>query len=85
VLSAVLEPRYNTGGDGFDYAFDGPVARLMIFDGVGRGLRAGLAFTVAMMAIRAARRAGRPSGGAGPSGIRRPAGGYTARHVLDHW
>jgi hypothetical protein len=58
VLSAVLEPRYHTGGDGFDYALDGPIARMMIFDGVGHGLRAGLAFTVAVVAIRAARRAG---------------------------
>ena len=58
VLSAVLEPRYNTGGDGFDYALDGSLARIMIFDGVGHGLRAGLAFTVAVVAIRAARRAG---------------------------
>jgi sigma-B regulation protein RsbU (phosphoserine phosphatase) len=58
VLSAVLEPRYHTGGDGFDYALDGSLARIMIFDGVGHGLRAGLVFTVAVMAIRAARRAG---------------------------
>ncbi|MEU4221240.1 PP2C family protein-serine/threonine phosphatase [Actinoplanes sp. NPDC026623] len=58
VLSAVLEPRYDIGGDGFDYAFDGPMVRMSIFDGVGRGLRAGLAFTVAVVAIRAARRAG---------------------------
>jgi serine phosphatase RsbU (regulator of sigma subunit) len=31
---------------------------MTIFDGVGRGLRAGLAYTVALVAIRAARRAG---------------------------
>jgi sigma-B regulation protein RsbU (phosphoserine phosphatase) len=58
VLSAILEPRYDIGGDGFDYAIDGPLARMMIFDGVGHGLKAGLACTVAMVAIRAARRAG---------------------------
>jgi sigma-B regulation protein RsbU (phosphoserine phosphatase) len=58
VLSAILEPRYDIGGDGFDYAIDGPFARMMIFDGVGHGLKAGLACTVAMVAIRAARRAG---------------------------
>jgi phosphoserine phosphatase RsbU/P len=57
-VSAILEPRYDVGGDGFDYAIDGSVARLMIFDGVGHGLRAGLAYTVAMVSIRAARRAG---------------------------
>jgi sigma-B regulation protein RsbU (phosphoserine phosphatase) len=58
VISAVLEPRYEVGGDGYDYAIDGPFARMMIFDGVGHGLRAGLAYTVAVIAIRAARRAG---------------------------
>jgi serine phosphatase RsbU (regulator of sigma subunit) len=58
VLSAVLEPRYDVGGDGFDYGFDGPLARMTIFDGVGHGLRAGLACTVAVVAVRAARRAG---------------------------
>jgi hypothetical protein len=57
-VSAILEPRYDVGGDGFDYAIDGSVARLMIFDGVGHGLRAGLAYTVAVVSIRAARRAG---------------------------
>ena len=58
VLSAILEPRYEVGGDGFDYAIDGPYARMSIFDAVGHGLKAGLACTVALAAIRAARRAG---------------------------
>jgi sigma-B regulation protein RsbU (phosphoserine phosphatase) len=58
VFSAILEPRYDVGGDGFDYAFDGPFARMSIFDAVGHGLKAGLACTVALVAIRAARRAG---------------------------
>ena len=58
VISAVLEPRYDVGGDGYDYAIDGSLARMMIFDGVGHGLKAGLAYTVAVIAIRAARRAG---------------------------
>jgi sigma-B regulation protein RsbU (phosphoserine phosphatase) len=57
-ISAVLEPRYDIGGDGYDYALDGALARMAIFDGVGRGLRAGLAYTVAVTATRAARRAG---------------------------
>ncbi|MEU4245388.1 PP2C family protein-serine/threonine phosphatase [Actinoplanes sp. NPDC026619] len=57
-LSAVLEPRYDIGGDGYDYALDGEFARMAIFDGVGRGLRAGLAYAVAVTATRAARRAG---------------------------
>jgi hypothetical protein len=58
VLSAILEPRYEIGGDGFDYAIDGPLARMMIFDAVGHGLKAGLACAVALVATRAARRAG---------------------------
>jgi hypothetical protein len=58
-VSAILEPRYDIGGDGYDYALDGDLARMAIFDGVGRGLRAGLAYTVAVTATRAARRAGK--------------------------
>jgi hypothetical protein len=57
-ISAVLEPCYAVGGDGYDYAVDGPLARVAILDGVGRGLHAGLAAAVALAAIRAARRAG---------------------------
>jgi serine/threonine protein phosphatase PrpC len=57
-MSAILEPRYDVGGDGVDYAIDGPFARMMIFDGVGHQLKAGLACTVALVSIRAARRAG---------------------------
>jgi hypothetical protein len=59
VVSAVLEPCYDVGGDGFDYALDGAAAQLMILDAVGRGLRASLACAVALAATRAARRAGR--------------------------
>jgi sigma-B regulation protein RsbU (phosphoserine phosphatase) len=57
-IGAILEPRYDIGGDGYDHTFDGDLARMAIFDGVGRGLRAGLAYTVAVTATRAARRAG---------------------------
>ncbi|AGZ43124.1 PP2C family protein-serine/threonine phosphatase [Actinoplanes friuliensis] len=57
-ISAILEPRYDVGGDGYDYALDGSTAWMSVFDGVGHGLRAGLAYTVAVVAIRAARRAG---------------------------
>jgi phosphoserine phosphatase RsbU/P len=57
-LSAILEPCYDVGGDGFDYAIDGPLARMLVLDAVGRGLSAGTICTVAMAAIRAARRAG---------------------------
>jgi phosphoserine phosphatase RsbU/P len=56
VISAVLEPCYDVGGDGFDYALDGPRAYLAILDTVGHGLPAGLGTAVALSAMRAARR-----------------------------
>ncbi|WP_328476348.1 serine/threonine-protein phosphatase [Actinoplanes sp. NBC_00393] len=62
-VSAILEPSYDVGGDGYDYSFDGPTARLAIFDGVGKGLKAGLGTAVALAAIRAARRAGQDLAG----------------------
>jgi serine phosphatase RsbU (regulator of sigma subunit) len=58
VVSAVLEPTYDVGGDAFDYAIDGPMVRLVVLDAMGRGLRAALTGAVALAAIRAARRAG---------------------------
>jgi serine phosphatase RsbU (regulator of sigma subunit) len=58
VMSAVLEPCYEVGGDGFDYALDGTTARIVVLDAVGRGMRAGLACAVTLAAIRAARRTG---------------------------
>jgi phosphoserine phosphatase RsbU/P len=57
-ISAIMEPCYDIGGDGYDYALDGRVITVAIFDGVGRGLKAGLATAVAISAIRAARRDG---------------------------
>jgi serine phosphatase RsbU (regulator of sigma subunit) len=57
-ISAILEPCYTVGGDGYDYAVDDPLARIAILDAVGKGLQAGLATAVALAAIRAARRAG---------------------------
>ncbi|MDG6103573.1 serine/threonine-protein phosphatase [Dactylosporangium aurantiacum] len=58
VISAILEPCYDVGGDGFDYAIDGAQARIVILDAVGHGLAASLACAVAMSALRSARRAG---------------------------
>ncbi|MET0418551.1 MAG: PP2C family protein-serine/threonine phosphatase [Actinoplanes sp.] len=57
-VSAILQPCYDIGGDGFDYAIDGDHAQLIIWDAMGRGLSAALAGSVAVSAIRAARRAG---------------------------
>jgi len=58
VVSAILEPCYEVGGDGFDYAVDGPYAYLAIMDTVGHGLLAGLGTAVALAATRTARRSG---------------------------
>jgi sigma-B regulation protein RsbU (phosphoserine phosphatase) len=57
-LTAILQPCYDIGGDGFDYAIDGDQARLVIWDAMGRGLSAAVAGAVAISAIRTARRAG---------------------------
>ncbi|GAA1762998.1 PP2C family protein-serine/threonine phosphatase [Luedemannella helvata] len=58
VISAVLEPCYDVGGDGFDYAVGGSRAFFTILDTVGHGLSSGLGTAVALSAMRAARRAG---------------------------
>ena len=56
VVSAVLEPSYDIGGDAYDYAVDDHIARMMVLDAMGRGLSAGLTSAAALAAIRAARR-----------------------------
>jgi sigma-B regulation protein RsbU (phosphoserine phosphatase) len=58
VVSAVLEPSYDVGGDAFDYAVDGEIARLAVLDAMGRGLKAALASAAALASLRAARRDG---------------------------
>jgi hypothetical protein len=55
-VSAVLEPTYDVGGDAYDYAVDGSVARVTVLDAMGRGLAAGLTSAAAIAALRAARR-----------------------------
>ncbi|MEV6489726.1 PP2C family protein-serine/threonine phosphatase [Actinoplanes sp. NPDC051633] len=57
-VAAVLQPCYSVGGDGYDYAIDGPVGQVAILDAAGAGLRAGLATAVAISVMRATRRAG---------------------------
>lgn len=59
VISCVLAPAYDVGGDSFDYAVDATTARMAIFDAMGHGLNAGLLATVAIAAYRHARRTGR--------------------------
>ena len=58
VISCVLAPAYDVGGDSFDYAVDDETARLAVFDAMGHGLHAGLLATVAVAAYRHARRTG---------------------------
>ena len=58
VISGVLAPVYQLGGDSFDYAVDAHTARVSIFDAMGHGLEAGLLASVAMAAGRNSRRAG---------------------------
>jgi serine phosphatase RsbU (regulator of sigma subunit) len=56
VVSGVLEPSYDIGGDTFDYAVNEGVADLMVLDAVGHGLPAALLATAAVGAYRAGRR-----------------------------
>ncbi|WP_433303216.1 PP2C family protein-serine/threonine phosphatase [Actinoplanes sp. CA-030573] len=62
VVSAVLQPCYDVGGDGFDYTLENGRVNVAIFDAVGKGLPAALTCSVALAAIRAARRAGQGLG-----------------------
>jgi hypothetical protein len=58
VISCVLAPAYDVGGDSFDYAVDATTARFAVFDAMGHGLQAGWLATVAVAAYRNARRRG---------------------------
>ena len=63
VISGILEPCYAVGGDAFDYAVNGTIAHLALFDAVGHGaahngLRAALLASAALASYRNARRAG---------------------------
>jgi hypothetical protein len=58
VISGVVAPPYQLGGDSFDYSVDAHTARIAVFDAMGHGLEAGLLASVAMAASRSSRRAG---------------------------
>ena len=58
VISGVLAPVYELGGDSFDYAVGAGTAHIAIFDAMGHGLEAGLLASVAMATCRSSRRAG---------------------------
>lgn len=57
VIAGVLEPWDEVGGDAFDYAVNGDVAHLALFDAMGHQLSATLLSTVAVGGYRNARRA----------------------------
>jgi Stage II sporulation protein E (SpoIIE) len=62
MISGVLEPSYDVGGDAFDYAVNGDTAHLALFDAAGHGsaggMRAVILASLALGAYRNARRAG---------------------------
>ncbi len=58
VLSALLEPCYDIGGDAFDYALDAGVLRVAVFDAMGHGLPAAGMASLALSAYRHSRRNG---------------------------
>ena len=62
VISGILEPAYDVGGDAFDYAVNADTAHLALFDAVGHGsaggMRSVILASLALAAYRNARRAG---------------------------
>ena len=58
VICAMLEPTYANGGDAFDYAVNAGCAHLVVLDGMGHGLEAAGASTLALAAYRHSRRRG---------------------------
>jgi Stage II sporulation protein E (SpoIIE) len=58
VLSALLEPCYDIGGDAFDYALDAGVLHFAVFDAMGHGLPAAGMTALAVSAYRHSRRQG---------------------------
>ena len=57
-ISGVLVPTADVAGDSFDYAINGDVAHVAIVDAMGHGLEATLLSSVALGALRNARRSG---------------------------
>jgi serine phosphatase RsbU (regulator of sigma subunit) len=60
VISGLLAPAYEVGGDAFDYAVNGSIAHLAVFDSMGHGLGAAQLAGLAVGAYRNARRAALP-------------------------
>jgi serine phosphatase RsbU (regulator of sigma subunit) len=58
VVSAILEPAYQVAGDAFDYAVNGDVAHVALFDAMGHGLEASRMANLAVGSYRHSRRRG---------------------------
>jgi len=58
MISAILEPAYDVGGDAFDYAVNGDILHAAVFDAVGHGIDASALTSLAISAYRNARRCG---------------------------
>ncbi len=58
VISGLVAPAYEVGGDVFDYAVNGTIAHVAMFDAVGHGLQASLLSNLAVSCYRNCRRAG---------------------------
>lgn len=57
-LAGILELAYDVGGDSFDYALDGHVLHLAVFDAMGHGLKAATMATIVVATYRHGRRSG---------------------------
>ena len=57
-LAAQLEPAYSVAGDAYDWALNGRTLTLLACDGSGRGVPAAMASSIALTALRNARREG---------------------------
>ena len=58
VISGLLAPAYEVGGDAFDYALNGNIAHIAVLDAIGHGLQASLLASLAVACYRNSRRAG---------------------------
>ncbi|BBH69191.1 hypothetical protein ACTI_58760 [Actinoplanes sp. OR16] len=58
MVTAVLEPCYEVGGDAFDYAANGDTLHVALFDTVGHGMSASALTTLTLNTYRNARRSG---------------------------
>jgi serine phosphatase RsbU (regulator of sigma subunit) len=56
VIAGVLEPAYDIGGDGFDYAINGDDVDFAVLDGMGHGVASSMLTGLAIGAYRHARR-----------------------------